>query len=53
MPYASRPIGVVLLFIAWHRYVTDPAHHDTVIMNVIWTVYNIVILSVATSVTAK
>ena len=35
---------------AYQRYVTDPAHHDTVIMNAIWTFYNIVILSVAASV---
>jgi acyl-CoA synthetase (AMP-forming)/AMP-acid ligase II len=43
-------LNVAGLFMARHRYLTDPAHHDTVIMNVVWTIYNIVILSVATSV---
>jgi cellulose synthase (UDP-forming) len=43
-------LNVAGLFMAYQRYVTDPAHHDTVIMNAVWTVYNIVILSVAASV---
>jgi len=38
------------LFMAERRLVSDPAHHDTVIMNTVWTVYNVVILSVAASV---
>src|SRR5439155_16715702 len=38
------------LVMAERRFASDPAHHDTVIMNAAWTVYNIVILSVAASV---
>jgi cellulose synthase (UDP-forming) len=38
------------LFMAERRYVTDPAHHDTLMMNTAWTIYNIVILSAAASV---
>jgi cellulose synthase (UDP-forming) len=38
------------LVMAERRWVTDPFHHDTVIMNAVWTAYNVVILSVATSV---
>ena len=38
------------LFMAGRRLVSDPAHHDTVIMNTVWTVYNVIILSVAASV---
>jgi cellulose synthase (UDP-forming) len=38
------------LYKAHQRYVADPAHHDTVIMNSAWAVYNIVILAVAASV---
>jgi cellulose synthase (UDP-forming) len=43
-------LNVAGLLMGWHRYGTDPAHRDTVIMNVLWTIYNIVIISVATSV---
>jgi cellulose synthase (UDP-forming) len=35
---------------AGQRYFADPAHHDVVIMNSAWTIYNVVILSVAASV---
>ena len=35
---------------AGQRYFADPAHHDVVIMNSVWTIYNVVILSVAASV---
>ena len=38
------------LVMAAHRFVSDPYHHDTVLMNTVWTAYNIVILSVAASV---
>jgi cellulose synthase (UDP-forming)/cellulose synthase operon protein B len=38
------------LVMAERRFVSDPYHHDTVLMNTVWTVYNIVILSVAASV---
>jgi len=43
-------LNVAGLVVAHQRFVSDPAHHDTVIMNAIWTVYNIVILSVGASV---
>src|SRR5262249_30579761 len=43
-------LNVAGLVVAHQRFVTDPAHNDTVIMNAIWTVYNIVILSVGASV---
>ena len=43
-------LNVAGLVMGWHRYGTDPVHRDTVIMNVLWTIYNIVIISVATSV---
>ncbi len=43
-------LNVAGLVMAERRFVSDPAHHDTVIMNAVWTVYNIVILSVAASV---
>jgi cellulose synthase (UDP-forming)/cellulose synthase operon protein B len=43
-------LNVAGLVAAYQRFVTDPAHHDTVIMNAIWTVYNIVILAVGASV---
>jgi cellulose synthase (UDP-forming) len=32
------------------RYFADPAHRDTILMNAAWTLYNTIILSVATSV---
>ena len=43
-------LNVAGLFAAYQRFVTDPAHHDTVVMNAIWTVYNIIILAVGASV---
>ena len=43
-------INVAGLVMAGRRFVSDPYHHDTVIMNTVWTVYNIIILSVAASV---
>lgn len=38
------------LVMAEHRFVTDPTHRDTVIMNGAWACYNAMILSVAASV---
>jgi cellulose synthase (UDP-forming) len=38
------------LGMAIRRFVHDPLHHDTVLMNTVWTVYNLAILSVAASV---
>jgi cellulose synthase (UDP-forming) len=38
------------LFMAGRKWVTDSAHHDTLVMNAAWTLYNVVILSVAASV---
>ena len=38
------------LVMAEHRFVLEPAHRDTVAMNAAWTVYNMMILSVAASV---
>jgi cellulose synthase (UDP-forming) len=43
-------LNVAGLLMARYRYLVDPAHHDTIIMNALWTTYNIVILSVAASV---
>jgi cellulose synthase (UDP-forming) len=43
-------LNAAALYMAVPRYVMDPAHHDTVIINVVWTVYNLIILSVAASV---
>ena len=43
-------LNVAGLIMAYQRFVGDPAHHDTVIMNAVWTGYNIVILLVAASV---
>src|SRR5437667_212411 len=43
-------LNVAGLVMAERRFVSDPLHHDTVLMNAVWTVYNIVILSVAASV---
>lgn len=58
--YFDRRIALPLLFLlilngaglymARQRFLTDPAHHDAVIMNSIWVIYNVVILSVAASV---
>jgi cellulose synthase (UDP-forming) len=38
------------LYKAGQRYLAEPTHHDTIIMNSAWTLYNVVILSVAASV---
>src|SRR5438477_2756108 len=38
------------LVMAAHRFVSDPYHHDTVIMNTVWTGSNVIILPVAASV---
>src|SRR5262249_34528621 len=43
-------LNVAGLYKARQRYLAEPAHHDTVIMNAAWSIYNIVILSVAASV---
>lgn len=43
-------LNIAGLVMAERRFVSDPFHHDTVLMNAVWTVYNIVILSVAASV---
>ena len=46
-------LNVAGLVMAYQRFVSDPAHHDTIIMNVVWTCYNIVILLVAASVARR
>jgi cellulose synthase (UDP-forming) len=43
-------VNVAGLVMAGHRYTSDAAHRDTVIMNALWTIYNTAILSVAASV---
>ena len=43
-------LNVAGLVMAERRYVADPAHRDTVIMNAAWTIYSTMILSVAASV---
>jgi cellulose synthase (UDP-forming) len=43
-------LNIAGLVMAEHRYVDDPSHRDTVIMNGAWTMYSTMILSVATSV---
>src|SRR5262249_17871446 len=43
-------LNVAGLVMAGRRFVSDPFHHDTVVMNAIWTFYNVVILSAAASV---
>lgn len=43
-------LNIAGLVMAERRWVSDPFHHDTLIMNAVWTLYNVVILSVATSV---
>jgi cellulose synthase (UDP-forming) len=43
-------LNIAGLVMAHRRYVTDPAHRDTVMMNAVWTIYNVVILSAAASV---
>src|SRR4030095_10689359 len=43
-------LNIAGLVMAYQRFVADPAHRDTVIMNAVWTSYNVVILLVAASV---
>lgn len=43
-------LNIAGLVMAGRRFVLDPLHHDTVLMNTVWTLYNVVILSVAASV---
>jgi len=43
-------LNVAGLVMAQRRYVANPAHRDTVIMNAAWTLYSTMILSVAASV---
>jgi cellulose synthase (UDP-forming) len=43
-------VNITGLVMAGQRYAADVAHRDTVVMNALWTIYNIVILSVAASV---
>lgn len=43
-------LNVAGLYKARQRYLNEPAHHDTIIMNSAWAIYNVVILSVAASV---
>ena len=43
-------LNIAGLVMAERRFVSDPFHHDTVLMNTVWTAYNCVILSVAASV---
>lgn len=43
-------LNVAGLVAGAHRYVTDPGHRDTVIMNAAWAAYNAMILAVAASV---
>ena len=43
-------LNIAGLFTAGRLWATDPAHHDTVIMNAAWTLYNVLVLSVAASV---
>jgi cellulose synthase (UDP-forming) len=42
--------NVAGLVMAEHRFVADPAHRDTVLMNAVWCAYNTMILLVAASV---
>ena len=43
-------LNIAGLFMAGRRWAVDLAHHDSLAMNVAWTTYNIVILSVAASI---
>jgi cellulose synthase (UDP-forming) len=43
-------LNIAGLFMAWRQWHVDFAHRDSLIMNVAWTTYNIVILSVAASI---
>jgi cellulose synthase (UDP-forming) len=42
-------LNVVGLVMAERRFIADPAHRDTIIMNAAWTMYSTMILSVAAS----
>src|SRR6516225_8393352 len=42
-------LNVTGLVMAEHRFVVDPGHRDTIIMNAAWTIYSTMILSVAAS----
>jgi len=42
-------LNVAGLLMAERRFVADPAHRDTIIMNAAWTMYSTMILSVAAS----
>lgn len=51
LPYVLLlALNIFGLYKAGQRYIADPAHHDTVMMNSVWTLYNVAILSVAASV---
>ena len=43
-------LNIAGLLAAGRLWATDPAHHDTVIMNAAWTLYNVLVLSIAASV---
>jgi cellulose synthase (UDP-forming) len=43
-------LNVTGLVMAEHRFATDPAHRDTIVMNAVWTMYSTMVLSVAASV---
>ncbi len=43
-------LNVAGLVQAEHRYIADPAHRDTIVMNAAWTLYSTMILCVAASV---
>jgi cellulose synthase (UDP-forming) len=50
LPYVILlALNVVGLMMAERRFVADPAHRDTIIMNATWTMYSTMILSVAAS----
>ena len=51
LPYICLlALNVAGLVMAERRYVSDPAHRDTIIMNAAWAAYSAMILSVAVSV---
>jgi cellulose synthase (UDP-forming) len=43
-------LNVAGLVMAEHRFIADPAHRDTILMNAAWAMYSAMILSVAASV---
>ena len=43
-------LNIAGLVMAQRRYTTDRGHRDTITMNAVWTIYNVVILSAAASV---